>query len=46
MNKRKQRTEQLVRALKDREVSEYVSNTLEQHRFDNLVRRGIIVENK
>jgi len=46
MNKRKQRTEQLVKVLKDRELSEYVSNTLEQHRFDNLVRRGIIVENK
>ena len=44
MNKRKQRTEELHKALKDRAVSEYVSNTLEQHNFDNLVRRGIIVE--
>ena len=46
MNKRRQRTEQLAKALKARAVSEYVANTLEQHNFDNLVRRGIIVENK
>ena len=44
MNKRRQRTEELRKALRDREVSEYVNNTLEQHNFDNLVRRGIIVE--
>ena len=44
MNKRKQRTEELHRALKERAVSEYVTNTLEQHNFDNLVRRGIIVK--
>ena len=44
MNKRRQRTEELRKALRDREVSEYVNNTLERHNFDNLVRRGIIVE--
>ena len=44
MNKRRQRTEELHRVLKERAVSEYVVNTLEQHNFDNLVRRGIIVE--
>ena len=44
MNKRKQRSERWYKALKDRAVSEYVLNTLEQHNFDNLVRRGIIVE--
>ena len=44
MNKRRQRTEELHRVLKERAVSEYVSNTLEQHNFDNLVSRGIIVK--
>ena len=43
MNERKQSTERLCKALKDKEWAEYVSNTLEQHNFDNLVRRGIIV---
>ena len=45
MNKCKERTERWYKALKERTVSEYVTNTLEQHNFDNLVRRGIIVEN-
>ena len=44
MNKRKQRTENLRKAIRDVDTNDYVVNTIEQHNFDRIVAQGIIVE--
>ncbi len=43
MNKRKQRTENLRKAIKNMDTYDYVTNTIEQHNFEKLVRSGVIV---
>ena len=42
MNKRKQRTENLRKAIRDIDTKDYVVNSIEQHNFDKLVRSGVI----
>jgi hypothetical protein len=43
-NKRRQRTEQLREALIRRRMAEMADNTIEQHRFDKMVEKGVIVK--
>jgi len=43
-NKRKERTEQFREAIARRIIAEQADNTIEQHRFDKLVKQGVIVE--
>ena len=42
-NKRRERTEQLKEALSRRRMYEMADNAIEQHRFDKLVKKGVIV---
>ncbi|MBE3144998.1 MAG: hypothetical protein IMZ61_13935 [Planctomycetes bacterium] len=41
--KRRERTEELVRKVKEQIVNDVVVNDIEQYNFDKLVRQGIIV---
>ena len=43
-NKRRERTQQLREAIARRRMAEQADNTIEQHRFDKLVKKGVIVE--
>lgn len=46
-NKRRQRTEALRQAIARRRMAEQANNAIEeQHRFNNLVKQGVIVEAK
>lgn len=45
-NKRRQRTQALIEAAARRRMAELADNTIEQHRFDKLVEKGVIVEVK
>jgi hypothetical protein len=42
-NKRRARTEELRNLIIQRDINELADNTIEQSRFDCLVRRGVIV---
>ena len=41
-----QRTQALIQAARRRVLAEQVSNSIEQHNFDRLVRQGIIVRDE
>jgi len=43
MNKRRQRTEQLLQATARRRAYEMADNAIEQHRFDKLIEQGVII---
>lgn len=45
LNKRRERTEALRKAIGRRRMAEQCDNTIEQHRFDKLIEQGVIVEN-
>lgn len=45
-NKRKQRTEALKARIGQSIVNEHIQNTVEQHKFDKLVKQGIIVKER
>lgn len=45
-NKRRQRTEALIQAAARRRTYEMADNTIEQHRFNKLIERGVVVEVK
>jgi len=42
-NKRKERTEQLLQVAARRRMCEMADNAIEQHRFDKLVKSGVIM---
>lgn len=44
MNRRRQRTEQLRQATAQRRMAEQADNAIEQHRFNRLVRSGVIMQ--
>ena len=43
-NKRKERTEALIEAKARRRMYEMADNAIEQHRFNKLIKQGVIVE--
>ena len=42
-NKRRERTEALKQYYKNRAIAEQTENDIEQHRFNKLIKKGIIV---
>jgi len=41
---KKERTTELVEFTKDRYLSEIAQNNIEQHRFEQLVKQGVIIK--